>query len=143
MRAPQAAIAERVWLHRDAAAPHRDRRLAPVDPDDEPPTCTPAELLGDRIATQNRQRLVRARLAADHNARRRARLAELDRGVVPAERLGDPVAAAAYRRLAYEVDAFTATAPALAEQVLAVDDGHGDGKQLRARATRAPRPAAR
>jgi hypothetical protein len=121
VRAPQAAIADRVWL------------LAPVDADDEPATVGLAELLGERVAAQQLADDWYERIVADQAvARRRARLAELARGTVLAERLGDPIAAAAYAHLARDVDAFTAADPALAEQVLAVDAGGADVEQLRA-----------
>jgi DNA-binding transcriptional ArsR family regulator len=114
VRKPQAAITGRVWL------------TAPAEPDDEPAAIALAELLGERVAAQQVADRWYARIEADHAATHRAaQLAELARGSVLAEQLGDPVAAAAYAQLAGDVDAFSAGHPQLAEQVLTWWE-HGD-----------------
>jgi DNA-binding transcriptional ArsR family regulator len=127
VRNPAAAIAAPVWL------------LAPAEPDDEPAPVTLAGLLAERVAAQQVADRWYARIEADHAAAHRAgQLAELARGTVLAEQLGDPVAAAAYAQLAGDVDAFTTTHPDLAEQILTwweQGDQPGDadrGERLRA-----------
>jgi hypothetical protein len=98
-----------------------------------PATVTLAELLGERVAAQQIADGWYERIAADHDAAgRRTRLADLAhvgspvqraRGDALAERLGDPIAAAAYQHLARDVGELLAAEPDLADQVLAWDDG--------------------
>lgn len=124
MRHPQEAIGAPVWL------------VAPADPDDEPVTCTLADLLAERVNAQQVADGWYARIEADQAATRRAGLLQgLARGQVLAELLDDPVAAAAYQHLLADVDdvdAFTAGHPRLAAQVLDLCE-HPDDDRRRER----------